>query len=269
LTTSFSLNLATKQVLKPVVDIPAICHDSPFLRAFSQVLLAGLRAVQDLYGLLRSLVSLLNSYFCRKILFCLTILRNHYPIHLRMEGIDMLETDTFYIEQCLDGHPDDFRFLVKRYQGALMGHLTGKLGNRDHAEEAAQESFVRAYFNVGKLKKPESFFAWLLGISNRVAQEFQRKEQVRQQRDVIRSTLEQSQTPQLSQDYGLENAIAGLPETYREVILLRYYSQMSCKQIAEQLQQPLGTVTKTLSRAYALLRQQLQNHSQPESEVAL
>jgi len=186
-----------------------------------------------------------------------------------MEGIDMLETDTFYIEQCLDGHPDDFRFLVKRYQGALMGHLTGKLGNRDHAEEAAQESFVRAYFNVGKLKKPESFFAWLLGISNRVAQEFQRKEKVRQQREVIRSSLEESQAPQFSQDYGLENAIADLPEKYREVILLRYYSQMSCKEIADQLQQPLGTVTKTLSRAYALLRQKLQEQAQTETEVQL
>lgn len=181
----------------------------------------------------------------------------------------MLETDTFYIEQCLDGHPDDFRFLVQRYQGALMGHLTGKLGNRDRAEEAAQESFVRAYFNVGKLKKPESFFAWLLGISNRVAQEIQRKEQVRQQREVIRSTLEQSQAPELSEDYGLENAIAGLPEKYRQVILLRYYSQMPCKEIADQLQQPLGTVTKELSRAYVLLRQKLQEQAQAEKEVQL
>ena len=181
----------------------------------------------------------------------------------------MLATDTFYIKQCLDGHPDDFRFLVQRYQGALMGHLTGKLGNRDRAEEAAQESFVRAYFNAGRLKKPESFFAWLLGISNRVVQEFQRKEQIRQQREVIRSTREQVHPPQVSEDYGLESAIAALPEKYRQVILLRYYSQMSCKQIAEQLQQPLGTITKTLSRAYALLRQQLQNHSQCESEVRL
>ena len=210
-----------------------------------------------------------ESFFVAKSLFASLYYETIILFTLRLEGIDMLETDTFYIEQCLDGHPDDFRFLVKRYQGALMGHLTGKLGNRDHAEEAAQESFVRAYFNVGKLKKPESFFAWLLGISNRVAQEFQRKEQVRQQREVIRSSLEQSRAPQFSQDYGLENAIADLPEKYRQVILLRYYSQMSCKEIAEQLQQPLGTVTKTLSRAYALLRQKLQEQAQAENEVQL
>ncbi|MHC4890018.1 MAG: RNA polymerase sigma factor, partial [Planctomycetota bacterium] len=76
----------------------------------------------------------------------------------------MSETDTYYIERCLDGHPDDFRYLVRRYQAVLLANLAGKLGSRDTAEEAAQETLVRAYFNMGKLKKPESFFAWLLGI---------------------------------------------------------------------------------------------------------
>jgi len=49
----------------------------------------------------------------------------------------MTETDTFYIGRCMNGHPDDFRFLVERYQGALLGHLMSQLRNRDHAEEAA------------------------------------------------------------------------------------------------------------------------------------
>jgi RNA polymerase sigma-70 factor (ECF subfamily) len=55
------------------------------------------------------------------------------------------------------------------------------------------------------------------------------------------------------QEYPLEEAIAVLPETYREVILLRYYEGLSCQEVATRLDMPLGTVTKTLSRAYALL----------------
>ena len=77
----------------------------------------------------------------------------------------MTENDKYYIERCLDGHPDDFRYLVRRYQAVLLAHLAGKLGSRDKAEEAAQESFVRAYFNMNKLRKPGSFFSWLLGIA--------------------------------------------------------------------------------------------------------
>jgi DNA-directed RNA polymerase specialized sigma24 family protein len=41
------------------------------------------------------------------------------------------------------------------------------------------------------------------------------------------------------------------------VILLRYYERLSCQEVATRLDLPLGTVTKTLSRAYALLRQEL------------
>jgi RNA polymerase sigma-70 factor (ECF subfamily) len=176
----------------------------------------------------------------------------------------MTETDQYYIERCLDGHPDDFRYLVRRYQTALLASLAGKLGSRDKAEEAAQETFVRAYFNVSKLKKPDSFFCWLLGIADRVAKEHQRRDLVRRQREVIRSFSQDAPAAELSQDYALEKALAELPENYRQVVLLRYYGRQSCKQIAEQLDVPLGTVTKTLSRAYTMLRESLR---QPDSEV--
>ena len=177
----------------------------------------------------------------------------------------MTETDTYYIERCLDGHPDDFRYLVRRYQAVLLAQLAGKLGSKDRAEEAAQETLVRAYFNMDKLKRPESFFSWLLGIGNRVAKEHQRKDLIRQQREAIRSFSEEAPSPEFSQDYALEAAIAELPEAYRKVILLRYYGEHSCSQIAERLDMPLGTVTKTLSRAYAMLRKSLQQQEQTES----
>jgi RNA polymerase sigma-70 factor (ECF subfamily) len=179
----------------------------------------------------------------------------------------MTETDQFYVEQCLDGHPDDFRHLVRRYQPLLLAHLAGKLGRRNSAEEAAQETFVRAYFNMDKLKKPESFLPWLLGIADNVAKEQQRAEQVRRKRESVRAFCEEAPQAELSQDYVLEAAIAALPEAYRTVILLRYYGGLSCNGIAEKLDTPLGTVTKTLSRAYALLRETLQGQTVSEVQA--
>ncbi|HUU15661.1 MAG TPA: RNA polymerase sigma factor [Sedimentisphaerales bacterium] len=177
----------------------------------------------------------------------------------------MSENDTYYIERCLDGHPDDYRYIVRRYQAVLLAHLAGKLGSRDKAEEAAQESLVRAYFNMNKLRSPGSFFSWLLGIADRVAKEHQRKDMLHQQREAIRSFSQEAAGPELSQDYGLEAAIAELPESYRRVVLLRYYGGRSCSEVAEQLDMPLGTVTKTLSRAYATLRKSLQQPKETES----
>jgi RNA polymerase sigma-70 factor (ECF subfamily) len=177
----------------------------------------------------------------------------------------MSENDKYYVERCLDGHPDDFRYLVRRYQAALLANLAGKLGDKDRAEEATQETLVRAYFNIGKLRKPDSFFSWLLGIADLVAKEQRRKEQLQRRRQIVRSFAEEAPPTELSQDYALESAIAELPEAYRKIILLRYYGGHSCNQIAEQLDMPLGTVTKTLSRAYAMLREALQQQEQASS----
>ncbi len=68
-------------------------------------------------------------------------------------------------------------------------------------------------------------------------------------------------------DYPLEEAIAVLPENHRQVILLRYYEGLSCQEVATRLAMPLGTVTKTLSRAYLLLRQELQARERAEQTV--
>ena len=50
-------------------------------------------------------------------------------------------SDGYYIERCLDGHPDDFRHLVRRYQSVLLAHLAGRLGSTERAEDAAQDRF--------------------------------------------------------------------------------------------------------------------------------
>ena len=80
-------------------------------------------------------------------------------------------TDKEYVERCRDGHPEDFGLLVDRYQKPLFSYLASRVGDGGQAEEAAQESFVRAFLSLKKLRKPESFYSWLLGIAGRVAKE--------------------------------------------------------------------------------------------------
>jgi RNA polymerase sigma factor (sigma-70 family) len=166
----------------------------------------------------------------------------------------MAESDQYYIEQSLNGHPDEFRGLVQRYQPALSAYLAGKLCNRSLVEEVAQETFVRAYFGLSDLKKRESFYSWLLGIASRVAKEQLRyREQPADPESLARESENQKET----EDHELAQAIAELPDHYREIILLKFYACRSCMQIAEQMNMPIGTVTKQLSRAYAILRQMI------------
>ena len=166
-------------------------------------------------------------------------------------------TDKEHVEQCRNGHPDDYRFLVERYQGPVFAYLASRLGDRTLAEDAAQESFVRAFFALPKLKKPESFYAFLLGIAGRVAHELRRADSRNAKRDEAAALVAADADDR--EEYHLEEAIAALPEAHRQVVLLRFYEQLSCQEIADRLGLPLGTVTKTLSRAYAELRQILQS----------
>lgn len=168
----------------------------------------------------------------------------------------MAESDQYYIEQCLNGRPDDFRYLVRRYERAVSAYLAGRLANKSLAEEAAQETFVRAYFGLADLKKHGSFCSWLLGIAARVAKEQFRDRQPQLDSDIAAQQVAEQQA---GRDYELEKAIAELDEHYKEVILLRFYADQSCSQIAEKLNLPLGTVTKRLSRAYEKLRHLLNN----------
>lgn len=146
--------------------------------------------------------------------------------------------------------------LVERYQEPLVCYLISRLGNRPHAEEAAQESFFRAFQSLKKLRKPESFYSWLLGIAGRVTQEHFR-DLKRSRRDYNEITVSLPEQTDSQIDCHLDEVIALLPETYRQIILMRYYEELSCQEVAQRLEMPLGTVTKTLSRAYALLRQEL------------
>jgi RNA polymerase sigma-70 factor (ECF subfamily) len=178
--------------------------------------------------------------------------------------------DAEYVISSLNGCPDHFRFLVERYQRPLFTFLAGRLRDFGEAEEAAQESFVRAFMSLRKLNKPDSFFPWLLGIAGRVAKEqFRSQKRDEQNRVAAENLMEEPAEPP---DYPLEEALATLPESYRQVLLLRYYEGLSCQEVAARLALPLGTVTKTLSRAYARLREQLKGEAKTavgETRIAL
>ena len=170
----------------------------------------------------------------------------------------VLLPDEQCVRACLDGEPAAFRHLVERYQSPLIRSMCARLGNAEEATEAAQETFVRAYFALSELRKPASFFSWLLGIADRVAKETRGAAGRRQTVD-----WEQLKPAELADkqdkytDTSVTEAVAKLPDVYREVIVLRFYSGQSCVEISRDLDVPLGTVTKRLSRAYTLLREHL------------
>lgn len=172
----------------------------------------------------------------------------------------MPESDAYYVNRCRDGHAEDFRFLVRRYQQALLVHLRWRLRDLQETEEAAQEVLVRAFLNLAKLRNPDSFFPWLLGIANHVTSELTRR-QTKERGHTGSLPPNQTHVVQPKNipggDGDLESAVSNLEEPLKQVILLRFYAENTCSEIADQLGVPIGTVTKRLSRAYAEIRRRL------------
>ncbi|OJW21004.1 MAG: hypothetical protein BGO49_30095 [Planctomycetales bacterium 71-10] len=169
------------------------------------------------------------------------------------------ETDEDCVRMCRDGRPEAFRHLVGRYEAPLRAFLVARLDDRDEASEAAQEAFVRAYFALPRLKRPESFWSWLLGIADRVAMESRRRRRraPRQSEMTVLDGVEARAESGGHSDGTLARVVAGLPEPQREVILLRFYGGRSCAEIARRQGVPVGTITSRLSRAYVTIREAL------------
>jgi RNA polymerase sigma-70 factor, ECF subfamily len=170
-----------------------------------------------------------------------------------------LETDDECIKASLDGHPEAYGHLVRRYQAPLMGYLVGRLRDRQEAEEIAQEVFVRSYIGLATLKKSSAFVPWLFGIANRVVKESRRAKGREWHAPLPEDVPARPPTEPAVPDDALQSAIVELNVRYRQVIVLRYHGHMTCEQVAQVLDLPLGTVTKYLSRAYAILREKLES----------
>jgi RNA polymerase sigma-70 factor, ECF subfamily len=160
------------------------------------------------------------------------------------------------------GDRDAFRLLVERESGALVRACVRVLGDPDAAEDVAQECCVTAYRVIGSWRGEGSLHGWLLRIAiNRALRA------VKQQRRLL-PLEDQSGEPlpiaggsepiadvlMAERDRLVQQAVASLPEPYRETIVLRYFGELSIAEIASQTGRPIGTVKTHLGRGLLRLR---------------
>lgn len=148
-----------------------------------------------------------------------------------------------------------FGELVQRYSRAVLARQFACTHEMSAAEDLAQETFLRAWQGLGRLEEIDAFGSWLLSIAGFVAMEWIRGKRSRKEHE---GRLAPPDTRVIRDpDVPLAEAVAGLPDEYQQLLALRHDHGLSCEEIADQLARPLGSVTKTLSRAYALLRERL------------
>ena len=170
-----------------------------------------------------------------------------------------------------------FGKLVMYFQDMAFGYALSLLGERHIAEDATQEGFVAAWQNIKSLREPDSFPAWLRRIVQWQCYRFQRSRvQVFEPlRDDIHSTDESplDQVSRVDIAARVRAAIDALPDSLREVTLLRYIGDYSPSEIAGFMELNAGTVRKRLYEARRKLKPALLrvlsddlNHYAPSSD---
>jgi RNA polymerase sigma-70 factor (ECF subfamily) len=164
--------------------------------------------------------------------------------------------------------------LVGAYSQRVFALLYRLTGSADVAEELVQETFLRVVRRISDYQNRGRFEAWLFRIAANLARDQHRRTRRRATPGSLDSgpssqpgppcdpsdvsvrepgkQLEQAET-----DQRLHGALLRLGELDREIILLRHYSELSFREIAELLGVPLGTALARAHRALSRLRAEL------------
>ncbi len=153
--------------------------------------------------------------------------------------------------------------LILQYQTPLLRLCYMQLRDRALAEDAVQETFLKAYKGYGQFRGECSEKTWLTRIAVNTCRDFQRGGWFRHMdRRVTPEMLPIGETQPETEDLDLSMAVMKLPRKMRETILLYYYQDMSTEEIAGALGIAQSSVSNRLRRSREKLRKMLEGRDQ-------
>ena len=160
--------------------------------------------------------------------------------------------DRALVDAVLDGDHQAFERLVERETAAIFRVCYRVLGRVLDAEDAAQETFVIAYRALGTYRGEGSLGAWLARIAVRQSLRLASRRQDTAPLDTVGAAAPRASSDPAAEAVEAERArairlaVEGLPDPYREVVVLRYFAEFDSKEIAKILDMPDSTVRSHL-----------------------
>lgn len=155
--------------------------------------------------------------------------------------------DAILVNKYIAGDENSLALLIERHQSKIYGYIYSKVSDRDLTEDIFQETFFKVIHTLKNKKyynEEGKFLSWVLRIANNlIVDKFRNDKKMYMKRDTdefsvfsaitdnslnIENELIKSQV-----DLDLKNIIQKLPQDQKEVLMMRYYSDMSFKEIAD------------------------------------
>lgn len=180
-------------------------------------------------------------------------------------------SDPELVNVLIDGNARAMEVLYDRYSRVVFSFALRMVGDQSRAEDLLQEVFLRAWRQIGRYQDGRgTFVTWILSITHNMAIDDVRKHQRRPKKaDAIDpmeylGTVQDGSKPVDEQAVmnqtrmSIIEAMGCLPANQRTVIELAYFKGYSQREIAETLEEPLGTIKTRARLAMARLRDQLE-----------
>jgi RNA polymerase sigma-70 factor (ECF subfamily) len=190
----------------------------------------------------------------------------------------MEEQEQIWVEQALAGDTAAFSSLVEAYQRPVYNLAYRMLGNAVEAEDAAQEAFIRAYTRLDTYDASRKFSSWMLSIASHYCIDVIRRRRVNllsieELPPMTDLSMPRSAHPEQVVSRGqvadqVQQLLCTLPDHYRIPVILRYWYDMSYREIAETMGVTESTIKTRLHRARAKLAECVQRkHDSAEGQA--
>jgi RNA polymerase sigma-70 factor (ECF subfamily) len=162
--------------------------------------------------------------------------------------------------------PPTVQVLVEEHYASLYRYAYRLSGSGADAEDLTQDTFCKAQLNLSQLRDPSRAKPWLFRIlrNTYLHRIRDRKQHPSVPLDEVGDLAEPlpEALPNIDPEQ-LQQALSELPEVYRTPIILYYFEDFGYRDIAEQMELPIGTVMSRLARAKAHLRCRLLPAGEP------
>ena len=168
------------------------------------------------------------------------------------------------IRRVQHGDVDAFGLLVTAYEKNVFNVALQMLGNREDAQDIAQEAFLKAYNSLSSFRGDSQFSSWLYRIVSNLCLDFKRRQSRRPSssltvedddgENVQLDIADESQSPETLLERKLtreavRRGLAELPDEQRQILLLREIQGLSYEEIGEAMGLEAGTVKSRIFRA--------------------
>jgi len=191
------------------------------------------------------------------------------------------ETEAQLARDLMAGQPEAFDRFVEHFRAKIFRYSWLMCGHREDAEEVSQETLLKVFESFSQLREPERVRSWVLRIAKNFCLMKRRKSQFAPAQELSLDEL----MPALDRNGGqvrieiadwsslpeegllrselrreLDKAIAGLPDTYRAVVLLRDVEDLSTEEAAQVLEVSSDVIKTRLHRGRLAIRQELDRY---------